>query len=135
MGHARNAVMNPLPAAARDRLADSVHAELAVVVSANGQNGCDCMDLADQAAQFGQLGALIHQIAAQEHHIRIAVGHRLYDLAAQPVGPSLAQMNIAHVEQPARVVTRRESLLTDVQGLIQPDFEESGSHRSAITLR
>ena len=83
MGHARNAVVNPLPAAQCHRLADGVHADLAIVVSANSQHGCDCMESADQAAQLGQLGALIHQVAAQEHHIRIAAGHRLYNLAAQ----------------------------------------------------
>jgi len=135
MGHARNPVMNPLPAATRDRLADGVHANLAVVVSADGQHGCDCVESADQAAQLGQLGPLVHQITAQQHHVRIAVGHRLEDLPAQPVGSALTEVNVAHIEQPARVVPRRQSLLADVQRVVEPDLQRSGSQRRCNTLR
>ena len=57
MRHARDAVMDPLPPAVHDGVTDAVHADLVIVIAANGKHRCDLAELANQLAQRAQLGA------------------------------------------------------------------------------
>jgi hypothetical protein len=129
MSDARDPVVNPLSASARHRLPDRVQADLAIVVAADGKHRRDFVEAGNQAAELAQFGALVYEVAAEQHHVGIATDHGLYDLAAQSAGPATAEMDVAHVQQPARVAPRRESLLADVEGVIQSDFQQSGSQR------
>ena len=63
MLHARDAVMDPVPAAMHHGVADAVHADLAVVIATDGKNRCDLAERADQSTHRDQLGATIHQVA------------------------------------------------------------------------
>ena len=50
-------------------------------------------------------------------------------LPAQHVGATVSEVNVADIQQSTRVVPRRESLLADVQGSTQPDFQLSAEPR------
>lgn len=128
MCHARDAVVDPLPAAMHDGFTDTVHADLAVVVATNRKNRRDFVELANQVAQLTQLGGTVHQVAPQQHYIGIAANHGIQDLPAQPVGTTGPEVNVADIQQPTRIVSRRESLFADMQGVIQPEFHHRSRH-------
>ena len=54
MGHARNAIMDPLPAALHHGLTDPVESDLAVVVASNGENGREFVEPANQLTKLDQ---------------------------------------------------------------------------------
>jgi hypothetical protein len=83
------------------------------------------VDLVNQLTQLDQLGGMVHQVAAEQHHIRFAAGDGIEYLRAQNLGTALPEVNVADIQQSTRVVPRRESLLAEVQGSTQPDFELS----------
>ena len=124
--HARDAIMDPLAPAMHHGLTDAVNADPAVVIAANGKNRCDVAELADQVTHLAQLGGTIHQVAPQQHHIRMAASYGIQDLPAQCVGTPVPEVNVADIQKPARVVPRRQPLLADMQGSSQPDFQRSG---------
>jgi hypothetical protein len=59
----------------------------------------DILDLPNQLTQFDQLGAPVHQVAAQQHHIRLAPSDGIEYLPAQSVGTTLPEVNVAHIQQ------------------------------------
>lgn len=118
MRHAADAVMDPVPAPLRHRIANGVQAELTVVVTADRKNRCRLVQAGNQIAELAQLGTLIDQIATEQHHVRIAEPDRVDDLPAQRAGTATPEVDVAHIQQPARVVSRREALFADVQGVI-----------------
>ena len=79
--------------------------------------------LANQLTQPAQLGGAVHQVATQQHHIRIAPCHGIQYLPAQRFGATVSEVDVADIQQPTRVVPRREPLLADVQGATQSDFQ------------
>ena len=123
MQHARHAVMNPSPAAMFNRLTNAVHADPLVVVATNSEYRCDVVELVDQVAQSAQLRASVHQIAPQQHDIRIAASHDIQHLPAQRIGATAPEMNVADVQQATRLGPRGESLFADMQGSMQPDLQ------------
>ena len=90
--------------------------KLLVVVATNRQNRCDLAERANQVTQPAQLGGTVHQVASEQHHIRIAPGHGVQYLPTQGLGSTLSEVNVTDIQQSTRVVSRRESLLPDVQG-------------------
>jgi len=126
MRHARDAIMDPVPPAMQHGLTDAVDADLEVVVASNGKNRSDFAERANQLTQRDQLGGTVHQVAAQQHHIRIAASHGIQYLPTEPVGTTLPEVNVADIQQPTRVMPRRQPLFADMEGLIQPDFQGRG---------
>ena len=131
MRHARDAVMDPVPAATHHGLTNAVNADVAVVVTSNGENRREHMERGNQFTQRGQLGGAVHQVAAQQHHVRGAASHGIQYLPTQPVGTTVPQVNVADIQQPARVRPRRQPLVADMEGVIQPDFEHGAILYSA----
>src|SRR5215204_1513518 len=129
MRQARAVTVDPLPAATHHGRTDAVDADSAVVVATDRKHPRDAVDLANQLTQFDQLGATVHQVAAQQHHIRIAPSDGIEYLPAQNVRTTLPEVNVADIQQSIRVVPRRESLLADVQGSTQPDFQLAAEPR------
>ncbi len=125
MRQARAVTVDPLPAAMHHGRTDTVDADSAIVVATDRKHPCNVVDLANQLTQFDQLGAPVHQVAAEQHHIRIAPSDGIEHLRAQNVGATLPEVNVADIQQSIRVVARRESLLADVQGSTKPDFQLS----------
>ena len=123
MQHARDAVMNPSPPAMFNRLTNAVHADPLVVVATNREHRGDAVEPVDQVAQPAQLGASVHQIAPQQHDIRIAASHDIQHLTAERNGATAPEVNVTDVQQPTRLVLRRQSLFADMQGSIQPDLQ------------
>src|SRR5512145_3135327 len=116
MRHSRRAVVDPLPTALLDSLTDAIHADLLVVVATNRKNGCHVPELANQVTQTAQLGGTVHQVTAEQHHIRMAPGHGLQYLPAQRLRAGLSEVDVADIQQSTCVGPRRESLLSNVQG-------------------
>ena len=129
MRQARAVIVDPLPAAMHHGRAHAVDADPAVVVATDRKHLRDLVDLANQLTQLDQLGATVHQVAAQQHHIRIAPRDGIEHLPAQHVGTTVPEVNVADIQQSIRVVPRREALLADVQGSTQPDFQLSAEPR------
>jgi hypothetical protein len=74
--------MDPLAAATLDGLPYAIHANPLVVVAANRKNRCDVAEPANQVTQPAQFGGTVHQVAAEQHHIRIAAGDGIQYLRA-----------------------------------------------------
>ena len=125
MRHARAAIVDPLPSAMHHGLTDAVDADPAVVVAPNRKHRRDLVELANQLTQLGQLGATVHQVAPEQHYIRIAASHGIEYLPAQQVGTTIPEVNVADIQESIRVVPRRESFLADVQVATQPDLQRS----------
>ena len=123
--HARDAIMDPMAPATTHRFTHAVNSDPAVMVAGNGQNGCDLVELANQLTQLDQLGRTVHQVAAQQHHIRIATGRGIQYLPTQRVGATVPEVNVADIQQPTRVMPRRQPLFADMEGVIQPDFQRA----------
>ena len=123
MHHTGDAVMDPVPAAIHHGVADAVHAELAVVIAADGENRCNVAEHAHQRAHVRQLGAAIHQVAPQQHHIRIAASRSIQHLPAQRVGTTVPEVNVADVQQSTRVMPRRQPLFADMEGVCESDLQ------------
>ena len=121
--HARDAIMDPMPTATPHRLSDAVNSDPAVVVAGDCQNGCDLTELANQLTQLDQLGRTVHQVAAQQHNIRIATSRGIQYLPTERVGTTVPEVNVADIQQPARVIPRRKPLFADMKGAGQPDFQ------------
>ena len=130
MRHASDAVMDPVPAATHHRLTDAVDADVAVVVTSNGENRRELMERGNQFTQRDQLGGAVHQVAAQQHHVRCAASHGIQYLPTQPAGTTVPEVNVADIQQPARVRPRRQPLVADMESVIQPDFQHG-----ALTLQ
>ena len=58
--------------------------------------------------------------------MRFAAAHGVDHLLGQLVRPTAAQVNIADVQQTARVGTGRKPLLANMQWRVQPDFQSTG---------
>jgi hypothetical protein len=117
--------MNPLPTAVLDGRSYAVHPNLLVVVAPNRKYQCEFAELANQLTQPTQLGGTVHQVTAQQHHIRIARGHGIQHLAAQRFGATVSDVDVADIQQSTRIVPCRESFLANVQGSTQPDLQRS----------
>jgi hypothetical protein len=116
--------MDPLPAGMLNSLTHAIEADLLIMVAADRKNRRNVAERANQISQPAQLGATVHQVAAQQHDIRMATGHGMHDLPAQRVGATVSEMDVTDIHKSTRVVPRRESLLADVQGSTQPDFQQ-----------
>ena len=75
------------------------------------------------------LGVPCNQVAAQQHHIRIAASDGIHNLLAQRLGAAASEVDVAHIQQSTRLLQRREAFLTDVQGPTQADFQRSTGRR------
>lgn len=125
-------VVNPAAAAFDDGIADAIDADPTVMIAANGEGRRDLDETGDEIAQVRNFRALVDEIAAEKYEIRLASSSGLEHLSAQRVRPAVPEMNIADVEQPARVAPRREPFLADVQRASEPDFKRPGGyHRRA----
>lgn len=119
--------MDPAPPAMHDGVADPAHADVAVVITADGENWSSLPQLINERTQLVQLGRVVHQVTAEQHHVGLAAGHRLDDLPAQEWRTTFPQVNVADIQQPAGVSAGKQSLLTDVQRLVQADLERPPS--------
>jgi hypothetical protein len=72
MGNSDRGVVNPLAAAMLDRVAYAIHANPLVVVAADRKNRCNVAEPANQVTQPRQLGGAVHQVAAEQNHVRFA---------------------------------------------------------------
>lgn len=93
------AIVNPNSATLQDRVAYSAGADASVVVSTNCKYRRQSDKLLDQRSQAPQFAHLIHQIASEEHCVRLAAAHGNNELSRQAKGPAPAQMDIADVQQ------------------------------------
>ena len=125
-------IVDPLPAAMHHGRADAVDADSAIVVATDRKHLRDVLDVANQLTQFDQLGALVYKVAPEQHDIRIAPRDGIEYLPAQNVGTTLPEVNVADIQQSIGVVPRRESLLADVEGSTQPDFQLSAERASIL---
>ena len=135
MRQTRAVIVDPLPAAMHHGRADAVDAESAIVVATDRKHLRDVLDVANQLTQLDQLGAMVYEVAPQQHHIRIAPREGIEYLPAQNVGTTLPEVNVADIQQSIGVVPRRESLLADVEGSTQPDFQLSAERTSILQVR
>ena len=129
MRHSRRAVLDPLPAALFDGVPYAIHPKLLIVVATNRQNRCDLAERANQVTEPAQLGGTVHQVASEQHHIRVAPGRGVQYLPAQDLGATVSEVNVTEIQQSTGVVSRREPLLPDVEGSAQPDFQRSAGPR------
>jgi hypothetical protein len=106
MRHSRCAVLDPLPAAPLDGVPYAIHPKLLVVVATNRQNRCDLAERFNQVTEPAQLGGTVHQVASEQHHIRIAPGHSVQYLPAQGLGATVSEVNVTDIQQSTRVVSR-----------------------------
>jgi hypothetical protein len=113
--------VNPFSPAARHRIADSIHADVLVVVAAHGENGRYFAERADQIAELIQFSRSIHQVAAQEQSIDRGSARRLDYLPTELVGTFPPKVDVARIHQTARVVSHREALFADVKGAVKAD--------------
>ena len=125
MRHVSDAVMDPLASALDHGLADAVHTNVAVVIATNRENGCELTHLANQVSQVTQLGRTIHQVTPQQDHIGVAAGHGTQYLPAQRVGSAVPEVNVADIQQPTRVVPRRQSFFAHVEGPRPPELQRA----------
>jgi hypothetical protein len=125
MRHANRRVLNPITAAAHHCFANSIHAHMAVMVSAYCHNRCVVAKGADQIAQFAQFRRFIDQIAAQEHTVRVGIAHCFDHLPTEVIGAFPPKMNVADIHQATRVIPRRKAFLSNVKGSLKADFESS----------
>lgn len=126
MRHSFRAVVNPFPTALLDGGTHAIDAHALIVVAANHQDGGEVMKTANEITQAAQLGGTVHQVTAEQHQVWTASLSRIQHLPAQCVGAAASEMNVADVQQAARVVARREPLLANVKGAMKPDLEGSG---------
>jgi hypothetical protein len=117
--------MDPLAAAILDCLPYAIHANPLVVVAANRKHRCDFAEPANQVTQPAEFGRTVYQVAAKQHHIRIAARDGIQYLRAEPVGATVSEVDVADVHHSTRVVPRREPLLANVQGPTQSDFQRA----------
>lgn len=101
-----DASMNPTPAAALDRAANSIDANALVMVAPHGEDWRQFAERGDQIAQLAQFRRPIREIAAQAQQIDGNRARRCEDLLAEHVGAGSPQMDIADIHQPAGVALR-----------------------------
>lgn len=123
MRQARGTTMNPLPAAVNDGVTDAIHAEPPVVVAADGEHRRHAAERVDQVAQPAQLRAMVNQVAPEEQRIWAAASHGIEYLPTQRRRSAVPEVKIADVQQPTRVVPRRQPLFADMQHSTQPDLQ------------
>ena len=124
VGHVGDAVVDPLAPAPHDGLADAVHADPVVVIPTDGEHPCDLSDPAHEPAEDAQLGRAVHQVPSQEHRIGATAPHGVHNLLAQRVGTAVPEVDVADVQEPARVGPPGNALLADVEGVAQPDLQQ-----------
>ena len=113
--------MDPAPSALLHGFMNPVHAHLAVVVATHGKHWCDQREPGHQMTQRAYLGAMIHQVASEEHHMRIGASHGVDHLSAESDGTAAPEVNVADIGQPARIEPSRQPLVANVQGVVQPN--------------
>jgi hypothetical protein len=73
MRHSNRTIVNPFTPAAHHRVTNSIHTDMAVVVSAYAQDWCDLAKRTDQITQLVQFRRLIYQVTAQQHSVHFGI--------------------------------------------------------------
>lgn len=122
-----HAIVNPVPAAFEDDIANGIHADAAVVIAGDGEDGRDLVELPDQQTELAEFGPAVGKISAKEDGLGPGAGRGLQDLVTQHMGSTSAQMDVTDIEQPAGIALDGQSLLAHMQGMMQAEFER-GRH-------
>jgi len=125
MRHARHLVVNPSPPTAHHGVTDAVHADLTVVVATDGKHRCDVSEFPNQVIQLAQLGGVVDEVAPEQHQVRIGAKSGINDVPGQRVGTSVPEVNVADVQEAARVRPRRQSFFADIEGLTKSHLQRS----------
>lgn len=121
------AVVNPLPSAIGDGVANPIQSDMSIVISTNGHQRCHFAKRANQITELAQFRGPINEIAPQKDRIGFRMPSGFEDLSTQCFGTPLPKMNIAYIHQATRIVPLRQPLFANVEPLSKPDFQQVGN--------
>ena len=117
--------MNPCAPAAHNRVADSIHADMSVVIAANSEDRRQLTERADQIAKLAQFRRPVYQVATQGQNIYLGSARGFDYLPTEMIGTRPPKMYIAHIHQAARIMPYRQALFADVKGSAKSDRQRS----------